>query len=87
MGRPTRHKYPLRLPISLMEAAARMARDDGLSLNQCITSAVAQKIGAVEAANELLRPRAAGAKPGDLTRYLDHAPDAPPLPRDEPREA
>ena len=64
-----------------------MARDDGVSLNQWITSAVAQKIGTVEAADEFLKLLAAGAKPGDLTRYLDHAPDAPPLPRDEPPEA
>ena len=45
MSRPARYKYPLQLPISLMEAAARLARNDGVSLNQWITSAVAQKIG------------------------------------------
>ena len=87
MSRPARYKYPLQLPVSLKEAAARMARDDGVSLNQWITSAVAQKIGAVEAADEFLKRRAAGAKPGDLTRYLDHAPDTPPVPGDELPEA
>ena len=38
-----RHKYPLKLPASLKEQAARLARDDGVSLNQWITVAVAQK--------------------------------------------
>ena len=40
-------------------------------------------IGAVEAAGEFLKRRAAGPKPGDLTRYLDDAADAPPLSGDE----
>ena len=83
MRQSARYKYPLRLPISLKETAARLAREDGVSLNQWISSAVAQKIGAVEAAEEFLKRRAAGAKPGDLTRYLERAPDAPPVPGDE----
>ncbi len=87
MSRPARWKYPLRLPISLKETAMRLAKDDGVSLNQWITSAVAQKIAAVEAAGEFLKHRAVGARPGDLTRYLDEAPDAPPVPRDELPEA
>ena len=82
MSATTRTRYPLHLPDSLKETAARLAKDDGVSLNQWITAAVAQKIGAVETAEELLRGRAAGAKPGDLTRYLDRAPDAPPEPGD-----
>lgn len=76
-------KYPLHLPDSLKEAADRLAKSDGVSLDQWITAAVAQKVGAVETAEELLRRRAAGAKPGDLTRYLDRAPDVPPEPGDE----
>ena len=87
MSRPARWKYPLQLPISLKETAMRVAKDDGVSLNQWITSAVAQKIGAVEAADEFLERRAVGARPGDLTRYLDEAPDAPPAPGDELPEA
>ena len=83
MSGTTRTRYPLHLPDSLKETAARLAKDDGVSLNQWIVTAVAQKIGAVETAEELLRGRAAGAKPGDLTRYLDRAPDAPPEPGDE----
>lgn len=83
MSATTRARYPLHLPDSLKETAARLAKDDGVSLNQWIATAVAQKIGAVETAEELLRRRAAGAKTGDLIRYLDRAPDAPPEPGDE----
>ncbi len=87
MSQPIRYKYPLQLPISLKETAARLAREDGVSLNQWISSAVAQKIGAVEAADELLKRRAAAARPGDLTRYLERAPDAAPVPGDDLPEA
>ena len=51
------------------------------------TGRVAQKIGAVETADEFLKRRSAAARPGDLTRYLDAAPDAPPQPGDEVPEA
>ena len=83
MSKTTRYKYPLKLPASLKETAARLAKSDGVSLNQWITTAVAQKIGAVETAAEFLGRRAAKARSGDLTRYLDAAPDAPPMPGDE----
>ena len=85
MSGPARSKYPLHLPASLKEAAARLARNDGVSLNQWITAAVAQKVGAVETANEFLTRRAAEANPGDLIRYLDAAPDVPLEPGDEVR--
>ena len=78
-----RSRYLLHLPASLKEAAARLARNDGVSLNQWITAAVAQKISAAETADELLARRAAEANPGDLVRYLDAAPDVPPEPGDE----
>ena len=87
MSEAPRYKYPLQLPMSLKETAARLAREDGVSLNQWITSAVAQKIGSVETADELLKRRSAGAKPGDLIQYLDGAPDVPPIPSDELPEA
>ena len=87
MSATTRYKYPLNLPISLKETAARLAKDDGVSLNQWIATAVAQKIGAVETAEEFLARRAARAAPGDLGRYLDGAPHTPPAPGDEMPEA
>ena len=78
-----RYRYPLQLPVSLKETAARLAREDGVSLNQWIVAAVAQKIGAVETAQVFLRERAAGAGAGDLERYLKEAPDVPSEPGDE----
>ena len=83
MNATTRYKYPLSLPASLKETAARLAREDGVSLNQWIVTAVAQKIGAVETAEVLLAERAARAAPRDLQRYLDAAPNTPPVPGDE----
>ena len=38
--------YPLKLPNSVKVAAQRLAREDGVSLNQWISSAVAEKVGA-----------------------------------------
>ena len=76
------YKYSLQLPHSLKETVIRLAREDGVSLNQWIVAAVAQKIGAVETADAFLKARAGTAKRGDLSRFLDHAPDVPPPPED-----
>ena len=64
MTQAQRYKYPLQLPQSLKETAARLAMEDGVSLNQWIVSAVAQKIGAVETAEDFLKARAGMAKRG-----------------------
>lgn len=74
--------YPLKLPRSVKAAAARLAKADGVSLNQFIAAAVAEKVGAVETAGELLRRRAGDAKPEDLLRFLQGAPDVSPSPED-----
>lgn len=70
--------YPLKLPASIKAAAARLAKEDGVSLNQWIATAVAQKVGAVETAAAFFRRRAGGATPDDLKRILEKVPDAPP---------
>jgi hypothetical protein len=70
------------LPESLLNRAEELAREDGVSLDIWVTSAVAQKIGAVETAAEFFRRRAAGAGNG-LQSYLDLIPDRPPMPGDE----
>ena len=75
--------YPLKLPASVKAAAARLAKEDGVSLNQWIATAVAQKVGAVETAAEFFRRRAEGAKPGDLRAVLARIPDREPDPGDE----
>jgi hypothetical protein len=75
--------YPLKLPTSIKNAAAKLAKEDGVSLNQWIASAVAEKVGAVETAAEFFRRRAGKAKGSDLLWFLDHAPAKPPERDDE----
>jgi hypothetical protein len=70
------------IPESLLNRAEELAREDGVSLDIWITSALAQKIGAVETAEEFFKRRAAGAD-GNLKRYLDMVPNVPPDPGDE----
>lgn len=79
----SRVTYPLKLPASIKAAAARLAKEDGVSLNQWIAVAVAEKVGAVETAAEFLKRRAGDAKPEELLWFLDNAPDVPPEPGDE----
>lgn len=75
--------YPLKLPSSIKAAAARLAKEDGVSLNQWIASAVAQKVGAVETAADFFRQRAGNAQPEDLHSLLARAPDRLSDPGDE----
>ncbi len=75
--------YPLKLPTSIKTAAARLAKQDGVSLNQWISSAVAEKVGAVETAADFFNRRAGVAEPDQLTWFLANAPDVEPAPGDE----
>ncbi|MDE0007749.1 MAG: pilus assembly protein HicB [Gammaproteobacteria bacterium] len=83
MSETARYKYPLKLPASLKETATRLAKEDGVSLNHWIATAVAQKVGAVESAQALFDRRAAKAHPGAWTRYLDASPNTVPVDGDE----
>jgi len=74
--------YPLKLPASIKAAAARLAKEDGVSLNQWIATAVAQKVGVVETAAAFFRQRAERAIPDDLERIMQKVPDAPVEPHD-----
>jgi hypothetical protein len=65
--------YPLKLPTSVKTAAARLAKADGVSLNQFIAAAVAEKVGVMETAREFLERRAGNASPKDLLKYLRKA--------------
>lgn len=42
--------YPLRLPRSLKEAVERLSREDRTSINQFVTTAVAEKVSALQTA-------------------------------------
>jgi hypothetical protein len=72
------------LPNSLMKRAEELAREEGVSLDVWVTSALAQKIGAVETAVEFFRRKAQSEDAGKgLSSYLDLIPDNPPMPGDE----
>ena len=67
--------YPLKLPISVKKAAQRLAAEDGVSLNQWIAAAVAEKVGVVETAAEFFKRRAGDASGAGLAKFLRRAPD------------
>jgi hypothetical protein len=82
-----RAKYLLMLPRSVKAAAQRLAAEDGVSLNQFIAVAIAEKIGAVETAAAILRQRAGDATPEDLLIFVRNAPNVPPVEGDELQKA
>jgi hypothetical protein len=75
--------YPLKLPLSIKKAAQRLAKEDGVSLNQWIAAAVAQKVGVVETASDFFKKRAGRATGAGLMKFLRTAPKAAPEPKDE----
>ena|SRR5208282_1378286 len=77
--------YPLKLPVSIKKAAQRLAKEDGVSLNQWIAAAVAQKVGVVETAADFFKKRAGKATGEGLIKFLRTAPKAVPEPEDEMR--
>ncbi len=74
----TRSSYPLKLPQSLKEEAQRLAKSDGVSLNQFIATAVAEKVGTLNTVDEFLRLRAGESVPSDMLAFLENAPDVDP---------
>lgn len=77
--------YPLKLPLSIKKAAQRLAKEDGVSLNQWIAAAVAEKVGVVETAAEFFKQRAGKATGVGLMKFLRTAPKATPDPEDARR--
>ncbi len=75
--------YPLKLPLSIKKNAQRLAQEDGVSLNQWIAVAVAEKIGVVETAAQFFKQRARQAKGDRLIHFLRKAPLVAPEPEDE----
>jgi hypothetical protein len=75
--------FPLRLPGSIKRAAEDLARADGVSLNQFIASAVAEKVSALHTVDQL----EARARRADQRAFLDVLARAgrgqPPPPGDE----
>ena len=77
--------YPLKLPLSIKKAAQRLAKEDGVSLNQWIAAAVAEKVGVVETAADFFRKRAGKATGEGLMRFLRATPKLAPEPKDKHR--
>jgi hypothetical protein len=74
--------YPLKLPLSIKKAAQRLAKEDGVSLNQWISVAVAEKVGVVQTAAEFFKARAGKSSGAGLMKFLRAAPKAAPEPED-----
>lgn len=72
----------LRLPDSIHRHIREIAKKEGVSINQFISSAVSEKISALLTEDYLIG-RAKKAKRKDFIRILDKVPDRVPLPGDE----
>jgi hypothetical protein len=75
----------LRLPDSVHRHIKKIAKQDGVSINLFIASAVSEKISALTA-EEYIRNRAQQAQKGALGRILRRVPNRKPLPGDENSE-
>ena len=73
--------YPLRLPASLKAAVAEISKEDGTSINQFVTTAVAEKISAMKTA-EFFTSRRANANIKTARRILRRKGGQPPEPED-----
>ena len=74
--------YPLRLPVHLMEDARRMAREEGVSINQFFATLIAERVGEMKAMRQL-KQRIASANPERALALLRRVPERAPLPGDE----
>jgi len=64
--------------MSIKKAAQRLAKEDGVSLNQWIAVAVAEKVGVAETAADFFKRRTGKATGEGLMRFLRTAPKARP---------
>ncbi len=71
----------LRLPDSLHETARALAREEHVSVNQLISTAVAEKISALMTETYLTQ-RAKKGSHKDFADIMSRVPDVPPDPRD-----
>ena len=72
----------LRLPASLHEKAREMAEREGVSINQLVTTALAEKLSAL-LTEEYLAERAARGSRETFERVLSKVSDQEPAPGDE----
>lgn len=76
MTKAARARISLRVPASLKAAAEQQARRDGVSLNQFIATALAEKVGAQGAAS-FFAERARGGSAARAIAFLRAARDTP----------
>lgn len=72
----------LRLPDSIHRHIKEIAKREGVSINQFISTAVSEKISAI-LTEDYLSSRAGRAQPDALKTILDKVPDREPLAGDE----
>lgn len=72
----------LRLPESLHQRARELAQEEGVSINQLIATALAEKISALDTVG-YLRERASRGSRSAFLDALDGVPDVDPAPGDE----
>ena len=78
--------YPLRVPASIMAEAKKAAVQDGVSLNQFISTAVAEKVSALRT-EAVLQARAERADRRKFDEVIARAGGQPPRDGDEVDEA
>ena len=74
--------YPLRLPKSVKTAAEKLAREEGISMNQFVATAVAEKLAAMQTAT-FFAERRNRADLIVLRKLLKRSGGAPPREGDE----
>ena len=72
----------IRLPNSIHQHAKRLARDEGVSVNQLVSSALAEKLSALDA-ERYLSERAERGKKVDIDSILARIPATEPEPEDQ----
>jgi hypothetical protein len=77
--------YPLRLPHSIKAEVERLAKQDGVSVNQFIATAVAEKLSALRTA-DFFAERRARADFAAFDRLVRREGGAPPASEDTIRE-
>jgi len=75
----------IRLPNSIHQHAKRLARDEGISVNQLISSALAEKLSALDA-ERYLSERAERGRKVDIDAIFAKIPPVEPEPRDRSPE-
>ena len=75
--------FSLRLPVSLKAAIEKLAAADGTSMNQFLVMAAAEKLTAIQTAEDFFASRRGKGDPAAAIRFLTRAGGEPPWAGDE----